>query len=59
MACVGKMYITVYMNTKNLSRGLRLLAIPAKMYLGVVNLIYKLTGKKTHKLTVNIGEENA
>jgi hypothetical protein len=51
--------VTVKLNTNNLRMALKLFAIPAKIYLGVANLIYKLAGKKTYRLAINVSEDNA
>ena len=59
MACVGQMNVIIKLNTRDVSIPLKILAIPAKAYIACLNAWYKLRGKRTHKLTLNIGEQDA
>ena len=59
MANVGTLNVTVKFNTKDLSVPLRLIAIPARIYLWTVNLFRKMSGKKMTTLNIKIEETEA
>jgi hypothetical protein len=59
MASLGTLNLIVKFNTKDLSTPLKMIAIPAKMYLFVVNLYRKATKKQTTTLKITIKETEA
>ena len=56
MASIGTLNVTVKFNTKDLSIPLKLIAIPARVYLWVINLFRKMAGKKMTALNIKIEE---
>ena len=56
MASVGTLNLVIKFNTKDLSIPLKMIAIPAKMYLFVVNLYRKAVNKQTTTLKITIQE---
>ena len=59
MASLGKLNLVIKFNTKDLSIPLKMIAIPAKLYLFVVNLYRKATNKQTTTLKITIQETEA
>jgi hypothetical protein len=57
MASIGTLNVTVKFNTKDLSIPLKLIAIPAKVYLFVINLFRKIAGKKMETIEIKIEEK--
>ncbi len=56
MANVGTLNVTIKFNTKDLSIPLKLIAVPAKVYLCVVNLCRRAVGRKMTTLNIEIEE---
>jgi hypothetical protein len=59
MASIGQMYITVDFNTRDLSVPLKMIAVPAKIYIWFKNLYRKMIGKKMITLKFTIEETEA
>ena len=59
MANIGTLNVTVKFNTKDLSVPLKMIALPAKIYIWCLNLCRKMAGRKMTTLKIKIEETEA